>query len=64
MTAVTPTLTRCDLCEIPIAAMPGPMRKLGRAKPPPGRTLGYIIEQRYRAYAICTECIRIVIAAA
>ncbi len=54
---VTPTLTRCDICETRMAAVPGPMSRLGRACPPDGYELGYIVEMAQRHYAICRVCL-------
>ncbi len=59
--SATPTITTCDLCEMRMAALPGPMRKFGRPSPPPGYRIGYIVEQANRAYAICRECLATVL---
>ncbi len=54
---ITPTFTRCEVCHARMAAMPGPMNKLGRPCPPAGYELGYIVEKARRSYAICRVCL-------
>ncbi len=58
---VTPTLTRCDLCDAPMAAMPGPMNRMKRPSPPEGRQLGYIVELADRIHTICASCLLAVV---
>ena len=63
--SVTPTLAYCDLCELRMAAMPGPMFRAPRRPPPSGRRLGYIVEMADgRAHTICSECLASVLAPA
>lgn len=63
--SVTPTLTPCDLCDYPLAALPGPMFRYPRPSPPPGRRLGYIVEMgNGRAHSICSTCLASVLAPA
>ncbi len=61
---VTPTLTRCDLCDAPMAAMPGPMNHMKRPPPPEGRQLGYIVELADRIHTICASCLHTVLTTA
>ncbi len=50
-------LTTCELCSTYMAAMPGPMNRLGRPCPPNGYELGYIVELAERNYPICKACL-------
>ncbi|MBA2708577.1 MAG: hypothetical protein H0U59_12305 [Gemmatimonadaceae bacterium] len=54
---ITPTLTTCELCDTRMAAMPGPMSRIGRACPPDGYELGYIVELAERNCPICRDCL-------
>jgi len=54
----TPTLTTCELCSAPMAAVRGPFSvSIGRPAPPNGYRLGYIVELAQREYPICKACL-------
>ncbi len=57
MTAITPTLTTCDICERRMAAMPGPMNGMKRPPAPIGFRIGYIVEVADRVHTICADCL-------
>lgn len=59
MNGITPTLTRCDLCQHAMAAMPGPMNNMKRPPAPEGYRLGYIVELADRVHTICADCLHL-----
>jgi|GEM_PF-4062728 len=56
------SITICDLCRAPMAAMPGPANREPRPDPPIGHRIGYIVEVGTEGvYTICSLCLHAVI---
>ena len=49
--------TTCELCNAPMACVPGPRNLHVRPAAPNGFELGYLVEQRERSYPICQPCL-------